>query len=169
MLREMEEMETAQICKDLRILQNNLWVMLHRARMALRDCLERISSRINPSYGPMDIVDKSSSAENPSLLAGRNWFERTLVNMIAERTPKCREVVRLLSQSMEVKLPLSTRIKIRFHYLICVWCYRYGEQLQALRKTAASLSEHLDECGRDALPHSSKEGMKRALREKQHQ
>ena len=74
----------------------------------------------------------SSSAENPSLLAGRNWFERLLVSFIAKRTPKCREVVRLLSQSMEVKLPLTTRIKIRFHYLICVWCQRYGEQLQAL-------------------------------------
>jgi RNA polymerase sigma-70 factor, ECF subfamily len=40
MLREMEEMETAQICQALRISQNNLWVMLHRARMALRECLE---------------------------------------------------------------------------------------------------------------------------------
>jgi RNA polymerase sigma-70 factor (TIGR02943 family) len=40
MLREMEEMKTAQICEDLRISQNNLWVMLHRARMALRECLE---------------------------------------------------------------------------------------------------------------------------------
>jgi RNA polymerase sigma-70 factor (TIGR02943 family) len=40
MLREMEGMETAQICEALRISQNNLWVMLHRARMALRECLE---------------------------------------------------------------------------------------------------------------------------------
>lgn len=40
MLREMEEMETAQICQAMRISQNNLWVMLHRARMALRECLE---------------------------------------------------------------------------------------------------------------------------------
>ena len=40
MLREMEEMETAQICQALRISQNNLWVMLHRARTALRECLE---------------------------------------------------------------------------------------------------------------------------------
>src|SRR5215471_20789688 len=40
MLREMEEMETAQICQALKISQNNLWVMLHRARMALRECLE---------------------------------------------------------------------------------------------------------------------------------
>ena len=40
MLREMEEMGTAQICEALRISQNNLWVMLHRARMALRERLE---------------------------------------------------------------------------------------------------------------------------------
>src|ERR1700732_222398 len=117
----------------------------------------------------MGTVDKSSSAKNPSLLAGRNWFERMLVRFIAEHTPKCREVVRLLSQSMEVKLSLATRIKIRLHYLICVWCYRYGEQLRALRKIAASLPEHLDECGREALPHSSKQRMKQALREKQHE
>src|ERR1700758_2848889 len=115
----------------------------------------------------MGIVDKSSSAENPSLLAGRNWFERMLVSFIAEHTPKCREFVRLLSQSMEVKLPLATRIKIRFHYLICVWCSRYGEQLRALRKITASLPEHLDECGREALSCSARERMKRVLREKQ--
>ena len=40
MLREMEEMGTAEICQALRISQNNLWVMLHRARMALRECME---------------------------------------------------------------------------------------------------------------------------------
>ena len=40
MLREMDEMETAQICEALKISQNNLWVMFHRARMALCECLE---------------------------------------------------------------------------------------------------------------------------------
>jgi RNA polymerase sigma-70 factor (ECF subfamily) len=40
MMREMEEMEAAQICQAFRISQNNLWVMLHRARMALRECME---------------------------------------------------------------------------------------------------------------------------------
>ena len=107
----------------------------------------------------------SSSAENPSLLAGRNWFERLLVSFIAKRTPKCREVVRLLSQSMEVKLPVTTRINIRFHYLICVWCYRYGEQLRELRKIASSLPEHVDDCCLEDLPLSSKERIKQALRE----
>jgi len=39
-LREIEQLDTAQICETLGISQNNLWVMLHRARMALRECLE---------------------------------------------------------------------------------------------------------------------------------
>jgi hypothetical protein len=119
----------------------------------------------------MGNADKSSSssAENPSLLAGRNWFERLLVSFIAKRTPKCREVVKLLSQSMEVKLPLTTRIKIRLHYLICVWCYRYGKQLHALRKITSSLPEHLDDCSQGTLPYSSKERMKRMLREMPHE
>jgi hypothetical protein len=111
----------------------------------------------------------SSSAENPSLLAGRNWLERLLVSFIATRTPKCREVVKLLSQSMEVKLPVTTRIKIRFHYLICIWCYRYGKQLHALRKIASSLPEHVDDCSQGTLPDSSKERMKQVLRETLHE
>jgi RNA polymerase sigma-70 factor (ECF subfamily) len=38
--REIEEVSTEEICALLNITPNNLWVMLHRARMALRRCLE---------------------------------------------------------------------------------------------------------------------------------
>lgn len=40
MLREMEDVSGKEICKMLGISESNLWVMLHRARMALRECLE---------------------------------------------------------------------------------------------------------------------------------
>ena len=39
-LREMMGMETAEICKELEITPTNCWVLLYRARMALRACLE---------------------------------------------------------------------------------------------------------------------------------
>ena len=39
-LREVDGVESKEICKLLNISENNLWVMLHRARMALRRCLE---------------------------------------------------------------------------------------------------------------------------------
>jgi RNA polymerase sigma-70 factor (TIGR02943 family) len=40
MLREMDEIESREICAMLSISESNLWVMLHRGRMALRECLE---------------------------------------------------------------------------------------------------------------------------------
>ena len=41
MMREVMELETDEICKELAITANNLWVILYRARMSLRECLER--------------------------------------------------------------------------------------------------------------------------------
>lgn len=39
-LREIDGVSSEEICKDLGVSPNNLWVMLHRARMGLRRCLE---------------------------------------------------------------------------------------------------------------------------------
>jgi RNA polymerase sigma-70 factor (ECF subfamily) len=40
MMREWLELETEEICKELAISPTNLWVMLHRARLRLRECLQ---------------------------------------------------------------------------------------------------------------------------------
>jgi|SRR5689334_3166897 len=40
-LREIEQLDTKEICESLNISEGNLWVMLHRARMSLRQCLEQ--------------------------------------------------------------------------------------------------------------------------------
>jgi len=39
-LREVDDIDSKEICRMLNISESNLWVMLHRARMALRRCLE---------------------------------------------------------------------------------------------------------------------------------
>ena len=39
-LREMDELSTEVICKDLEITASNLWVLLHRARLRLATCLK---------------------------------------------------------------------------------------------------------------------------------
>ena len=39
-LRDIEEEENEKICKDLQISATNAWVMLYRARMTFRKCLE---------------------------------------------------------------------------------------------------------------------------------
>lgn len=40
MMREVMELSTEEICKELNISTTNCWVMLHRARLSLRECLE---------------------------------------------------------------------------------------------------------------------------------
>ena len=41
MMREVMELETEEICKELAITANNLWVILYRGRVSLRQCLEQ--------------------------------------------------------------------------------------------------------------------------------
>jgi RNA polymerase sigma-70 factor (ECF subfamily) len=41
MMREVMELDSDEICKELAITSTNLWVILYRARMALRQCLEQ--------------------------------------------------------------------------------------------------------------------------------
>jgi RNA polymerase sigma-70 factor (ECF subfamily) len=40
MMREVLGLETEEICKELGVTSTNCWVLLYRARMALRECLE---------------------------------------------------------------------------------------------------------------------------------
>lgn len=39
-LRELSGLSNEEICKELNISQTNAWVMLHRARLSLRECLD---------------------------------------------------------------------------------------------------------------------------------
>ena len=39
-LREMNELDTEEICRLLELSTSNFWVMMHRARMSLRRCIE---------------------------------------------------------------------------------------------------------------------------------
>ena len=40
MMREVMELSTEDICKELDVSTTNCWVILHRARLSLRECLE---------------------------------------------------------------------------------------------------------------------------------
>ena len=62
-------------------------------------------------------------------------------------TPHCTEITRLASQSFEQPLSFRTRLKMRLHFLICVWCKRYNQQLKFLHH-AGSHADHQDK----ALP-----------------
>ena len=48
----------------------------------------------------------------------------------------CKEATRLVSESLDRKLPFHQRIGIRIHLLMCKFCSRYEKQLMFLRKTS---------------------------------
>jgi RNA polymerase sigma-70 factor, ECF subfamily len=55
-LHEVDGLDSKEVCALLNISENNLWVMLHRARMALRRCLE------TNWFGKSEKEDGSSSS-----------------------------------------------------------------------------------------------------------
>ena len=59
----------------------------------------------------------------------------------------CKDVTRLLSQSMDASLPVGKRIGVRYHLLICRFCEMYRRQLLLIRKAARHLAEAADRPG----------------------
>jgi len=51
----------------------------------------------------------------------------------------CKDVTRLLSDSMDHSLPLGKTIGVRLHLVICKFCARYERQLLLIRETARRL------------------------------
>jgi hypothetical protein len=88
-----------------------------------------------------------------------------LVKFIGKHTPKCREMVRILSRSMDEQMPLIMRIKKRIHFLICCWCQRYEEQLRYIHETARRFPERAGAVPGPPLSDEAKERMKQKLAE----
>lgn len=61
-----------------------------------------------------------------------------------QHTPHCTEILRLASQSFEKPLSFRTRLKMRLHFLICVWCERYDKQLKFLHHAGAHSDHQLE-------------------------
>ncbi len=78
--------------------------------------------------------------------------------------PTCRQTVEKISQSMERRLTLQERFKIKLHLWICAWCQWYLEHLQLIRTTArAKGDEAIDLAPGVALSDEARERIRRKL------
>lgn len=57
-----------------------------------------------------------------------------LREFVVRITPGCKDITRLVSESMDRTLPVSTRIKLRLHLMICTACAEYRRQLRQIRQ-----------------------------------
>lgn len=80
--------------------------------------------------------------------------------------PDCKEVTRMVSDSMDRDLPLIQRMKMRMHLVMCKYCSRFEKQLALLRKASQSLATHRPEPDASpVLPRDARDRIKKALRE----
>lgn len=73
----------------------------------------------------------------------------------------CKDVTKLVSESMDRSLPLGKRIGVRFHLIICKWCARYKRQLLLIRETVMRLASTVEAHGVPAGESLSAEAKER--------
>lgn len=81
---------------------------------------------------------------------------------------RCREVSKLVSESMERELPLRQRLQVWMHLAMCRLCAGFARQLRLLRRAARENPERLAADPAEpepALSQEARERMKAALRE----
>lgn len=74
----------------------------------------------------------------------------------------CRDVTRLLSESMDASLPMGKRIGVRLHLLICKFCVRYERQLLLIRETVRRIAAAEESPG-EALSEDARERIRKVL------
>lgn len=76
----------------------------------------------------------------------------------------CKEVSRMISESMDRSLPIHHRMGIRIHLLMCKLCSRYRKQLLILRKAIMLHQKQVEGIPLpDSLPWEARERIKRAF------
>jgi hypothetical protein len=87
-------------------------------------------------------------------------------NLFLLRTlPPCKEIVKIVSASLDRKLTVRERAVMRLHLLACKPCVRYMEQSYFLSSAASQLDENLkDELFTGKLSDEARERIKDALK-----
>ncbi len=98
----------------------------------------------------------------------RKWWNKLKMEYIfwfARRLPPCNEILPLISQRMDRKLPWRRRVTLLLHNHICIWCKNYARQLLLIRETLQHQEAHPESAplSESALPLDARDRMKRAL------
>ncbi len=77
----------------------------------------------------------------------------------------CKEVSKLVSDSLEERLPFPKRVGVRIHLMMCTMCRAYQKQLIFLRQILTGYNQWLAEDGPagSTLPSDTADRIKRAL------
>ena|SRR5690242_15977575 len=83
---------------------------------------------------------------------------------LLRRLPTCQQTVERISLSMDRRLSLSERIKVKLHLWICAWCQWYFEHLHLIRDTARAKADEPPEfVSNSGLSDEARERIRRRL------
>jgi hypothetical protein len=82
---------------------------------------------------------------------------------LLRRLPTCKEMVALMSESLERPLTLRERAVLRAHLWICIWCEWYLRQIEGLRSAGRARGEREPTEAAPALSDEARERIRRAL------
>ena len=86
---------------------------------------------------------------------------------LLRRLPTCRQLVPVMSQSLERPLSLRERAAMKIHLWVCIWCVRYLEQLHFMREALRARGQQPadEDAGPEgvSLPAEAHERLRRAL------
>jgi hypothetical protein len=85
------------------------------------------------------------------------WPTTKVFTWIRKITPPCKDITRLLSQSIDRRLPMYRRLGVWLHFTVCESCLRYANHLAFIRQVSRSMAEHLVEMSPASLPEAAKE------------
>ena len=77
----------------------------------------------------------------------------------------CKDVSLKVSESLDRKLPLSQRMMIRFHMMMCRYCARFQKQLLLVRQMAR-YAQPMESTSEDSvkLPEDARARLKQTLK-----
>ena len=121
MMREVMELDSDEICKELAITANNLWVILYRARMALRNASNRTGSRASRARR-LRCGDPTQTSRHESHPQGHRPHP-LLQGRDALRLPRAGHAL------------VGVRaLEARVHLEVCAQCTRFEQQLGFMRE-----------------------------------
>jgi hypothetical protein len=93
----------------------------------------------------------------------KHWSGKVWVGLMCLITPRCHEMTRLISAEREKPHSGITKLRMRWHYGICVWCKRYHDQIGLLGMLGRAFPEESSEHGKSQLTDDAKARLKEAL------
>lgn len=77
----------------------------------------------------------------------------------------CREIARLVSESMDHRLTPGKRMGVSFHLLMCRHCARYSRQLHLMRRLLRRQTSADQSASGTTLDEQAKERLRRLIRQ----